>query len=318
MNKVPVAVLGFGDRSFPAYCGFAETVSTQLSHGGWKELMPLARIDRQSVRDFALWGEALGDALAIPLALHHRVATPEPMALTLVERQAFGCDIGAPSAVLRFKHGDGAGLPRFEAGDLLGVIAPGTDVPRFYSLASSRKDGFVEIAVRRMSDGLCSGHLHELQPGDEIRAFIRPNAGFRAAKGRAPVIFIATGCGIGPAVGVLRHMRPGRQSALYFGVRDPGSDFLYRHETDAMLADGRLKHRVMAFSRAGDRAHVQDRLRENAKELMRQLQTGGQVLICGSVAMARGVADAFEEILRPSGLTVAGLKAEGRYLEDVY
>ena len=27
VNKVPVAVLGFGDRSFPAYCGFAETVT---------------------------------------------------------------------------------------------------------------------------------------------------------------------------------------------------------------------------------------------------------------------------------------------------
>jgi sulfite reductase (NADPH) flavoprotein alpha-component len=191
-------------------------------------------------------------------------------------------------------------------------------VPRFYSLASSRQDGFIEIAVRRMPGGLCSGHLHELALGDEIRAFVRANPEFRAAKGRSPVILIAAGCGVGPAVGLLRHMQPGRPSALYFGVRDPRSDFLYQRETDAMLADGRLARRVMAFSRCGDHARVQDRLRENAEELARLIQAGGQVLICGSAAMARGVADAFTSILAPTGLAVAQLKAAGRYLEDVY
>ncbi|HEY9235886.1 MAG TPA: flavodoxin domain-containing protein, partial [Phenylobacterium sp.] len=318
MDKIPVAVLGFGDRSFPAYCGFAETVSAQLADGGWPEHLALTRIDRQSVRDFTLWGEALGRVLGVPLQLHHRTATPASVSLRLVERRAFGCAVGAPSAVLRFEAAQGAGLPRFEAGDLLGVMAPGTDAPRFYSLASGRRDGFIEIAVRRMPDGLCSGYLHRLEPGDEIRAFVRPNPGFRAAKGRAPVILVTAGCGIGPAIGLLRHMRPGRCTALYYGVRDPQSDFLYQQETDAMLADGRLSRRVMAFSRFGDRARVQDRLGENAEELAGQIRDGGQVLICGSVAMARGVAERFEKILRPTGLTVAMLKAEGRYLEDVY
>lgn len=315
MNKVPVALLGFGDRSFPAYCGFAETVSTRLAEAGWQALLPLTRIDRQSLRDFTTWGEALGEALGIPLDLHHRIAIPRLTSLRLVERQAFGCEVGAPSAILRFEADR---LPRFQAGDLLGVMAPGADAPRLYSLASSRKDGFVEIAVRRMPGGVCSGYLHGLQPGDEIRAFIRPNSAFRAARGRAPVIFVAAGCGIGPAVGVLRHMRPERSSALYFGVRDPDSDFLYQQETNAMLADGRLSRRTMAFSRCGDRAHVQDRLRENAGELARQIGDGGQVLVCGSAAMGRGVAETFESILEPAGLTVAQLKAEGRYLEDVY
>lgn len=318
MNKVPVAVLGFGDRSFPAFCGFADTVSARLVRAGWQELTPLARIDRQSVRDFALWGEALGDALGLPLTLNHRIAFPDPVSLKLVERQAFGCEVGAPSAILRFEASNGARLPRFSAGDLLGVVAPGADAPRFYSLASSRRDGFIEIAVRRMPAGLCSGYLHGLELGDEIRAFFRPNPGFQAVKGRAPVIFVAAGCGIGPAVGVLRHMRPGRSSVLYFGIRDPESDFLYRRETDAMLIDGRLSRRLMAFSRSGERARVQDRLRENAEELAREIQAGGQVLICGGAAMARDVAKAFDAILQPSGLKVADLKAHGRYLEDVY
>lgn len=318
MNRVPVAVLGFGDRSFTAYCGFAETVSARLADAGWQQLSPLARIDRQSVRDFALWGDALGKALGLPLKLKHRVAFPEPASLKLVERRAFGRAVGAPSAILRFEPADSGRLPRFQAGDLLGVVAPGADVPRFYSLGSARRDGFIEIAVRRMPGGLCSGYLHALAPGEEIRAFVRPNPGFRAARGRAPVILVAAGCGIAPAIGLLRHMRPGRPSVLYFGIRDPESDFLYRQETDAMQTEGRLSRRVMAFSRVGQGTRVQDRLGENADELARQIQAGGQVLVCGSVAMGRDVARTFEAILGPRGVTVADLKAEGRYLEDVY
>lgn len=318
MNRVPVAVLGFGDRSFTAYCGFTETVSARLADAGWQQLSPLTRIDRQSVRDFALWGDALGEALGLPLKLNHRVAFPEPVSLKLVERQAFGRAVGVPSAILRFEPADSGRLPRFQAGDLLGVVAPGADVPRFYSLGSARRDGFIEIAVRRMPAGLCSGYLHALAPGEEIRAFVRPNPGFRAAKGRAPVILVAAGCGIAPAIGLLRHMRPGRPSVLYFGIRDPESDFLYRQETDAMLTEGRLSRRVMAFSRVGQGTRVQDRLGENADELARQIQAGGQVLVCGSVAMGRDVARTFEAILGPRGVTVADLKAEGRYLEDVY
>lgn len=318
MDRVPVSVLGFGDRSFPAYCGFAETVSVRLACAGWQELTPLTRIDRQSVRDFAHWGEALGDAIGVRLKLNHRIAMPKPVSLRLVERQAFGCGVDAPSAILRFEAANGGRLPRFEAGDLLGVVAPGADAPRFYSLASSRRDGFIEIAVRRMLDGLCSGYLHGLAPGDEIRTFVRTNPAFRAAKGRAPVILVAAGCGIGPAIGLLRHMRPGRSCSLYYGVRDPRSDFLYQRETDAMLAEDRLSRRFMAFSRSGDRTRVQDRLGENADELARQIQAGGQVLVCGAAAMARDVAETFAVILQPSGLTVAELKAEGRYLEDVY
>jgi sulfite reductase (NADPH) flavoprotein alpha-component len=41
-------------------------------------------------------------------------------------------------------------------------------------------------------------------------------------------------------------------------------------------------------------------------------------MVCGGRDMAAGVADALAEILAPAGLTPAVLKAEGRYVEDVY
>jgi len=42
------------------------------------------------------------------------------------------------------------------------------------------------------------------------------------------------------------------------------------------------------------------------------------VMVCGGRDMAAGVDDALAEILAPAGLTPAALKAEGRYVEDVY
>ena len=75
---------------------------------------------------------------------------------------------------------------------------------------------------------------------------------------------------------------------------------------------------VTAFSRVRDRAYVQDRVRQDAGHLRDQILRGGQVLVCGSIAMARSVAEEIEAALAPAGLSVAGLRAAGRYLEDVY
>ncbi|TNF13598.1 MAG: N-acetylglucosamine transferase, partial [Rhodobacteraceae bacterium] len=43
---IPLAVLGFGDRSFPAYCAYAESVATAAEAKGWPELLAFDTIDR--------------------------------------------------------------------------------------------------------------------------------------------------------------------------------------------------------------------------------------------------------------------------------
>jgi sulfite reductase (NADPH) flavoprotein alpha-component len=53
--------------------------------------------------------------------------------------------------------------------------------------------------------------------------------------------------------------------------------------------------------------------------LLRQLiEKGAQVLVCGGRDMASGVSQVFDSILKPSHMDVDELRAEGRYLEDVY
>lgn len=321
LPAVPVAVLGFGDRMFPRFGGYAETVQAAVAAAGMPALHPITLIDRQSTVDFAAWGRGLGVSLGMELALDHHATLPATQELRLISRTDYGVEVGAPATIFRFAL-PRAGLfgagPRFQAGDLVGIIPPGSDLPRYYSLASSRADGFLEIAVRKMEGGVCSTHLHGLREGDTIRAFIRANPAFRPASGRAPVVMVAAGCGIGPMAGFLRHLKPGRSVELYFGLRDPASDYLYQSELEGWKSQGRLSRLVTAFSRSHDRAYVQDRLAADAAHLRGLIAIGGQVLVCGGMAMARAVAAEVDLAIAPLGLNVAALKAEGRYLEDVY
>ncbi len=324
--NIPLAVLGFGDRSFPAYCAFARDVAAAAQAKGWPELLAFDTIDRQSPQDFARWGRALGDALGMELDLAHRPVQPQTTTLTLVSRRDYGAEVQAPTAILRFalprasllQRLLGDGFARFQAGDLIGILPEGGAVPRLYSLASGRRDGFVEIVVKKHPGGLCSGQLTALEPGDTVSAFLRPNPGFRPGRGRAPLILIGAGTGIGPLAGFVRGNSRGRPIHLFFGMRAPDSDFFYGEEFPGWQDEGRVARLVTAMSRGARPHYVQDALRGEAAEVAELILKGARVMVCGGRDMAAGVADALAEILAPAGLTPAVLKAEGRYVEDVY
>jgi sulfite reductase (NADPH) flavoprotein alpha-component len=321
-----LVVLGFGDRSFPSFCGFAKEVARTATGKGWRQLLPLETVDRQSPQDFVRWGRTLGAVIGVTLELNHQPVPPKARPLTLVSRRDYGGEVQAPTAILRFalpriglwRRLTAQGFPRFAAGDLLGILPEGSVAPRFYSLASASRDGFAEICVRKHPGGLCSGQLHDLRPGETVRAFIRRNPDFRPARGRPPVILIGAGTGIGPLAGFARANARRRPMHLFFGARHPHSDFLYRREFAAWQADGRLASITTAFSRTPTRARVQDALRRDGPRVARLITQGAQVMVCGGREMAAGVAAALTEIVAPMGLTPAMLKAEGRYAEDVY
>ena len=321
-KPLPFAVLGFGDRSFPQFCKFAEDVDAALVAKGWKPFASFEAVDRQSSQSFERWGTAIGDRLGVPLGLSHVVARPNTATLTLEERTDYGVEVQAPTAVLRFalpRGGRrGTRLARFEAGDLVGIIPPGSATPRYYSLASSSRDGYLEICVRKQSGGTCSEFLHGLQAGETIEAFIKANVTFRPSRGRKPVILVGAGTGIAPFVGFLSANRRRRPVYLYWGGRDPRSDFLYGEKLEAFLRKSRLSRLVTAFSRIVGGSYVQDRVRGDAEILRSLMSRGAQILVCGGQEMAAGVRKAMEEIVAPLGMDVGALKAAGRYLEDVY
>ncbi len=287
-----VAVLGFGDRQFPKFCQFAV-------------------------------------AMGRPLTLTHVAKQPLTIALKLVSRVDYVAEWQSPAAVLRFVAGDTGsglhgiwqrwrGLPGFGPGDLAGILPPGSTLPRFYSLATGRSDGVLEFCVRKQPGGVCSSALFALQSSDTIQGFVKSNPEFRPMRGQKPVILIGAGTGIGPLAGFIRHNRKRRPMHLYFGARDPQSDFLYQPDLTGWTKDNRLTRLITAFSRVTSRAYVQDRLREDQEELRQLIAIGAQIIVCAGREMGQGVALALDEVLVPLGLTVATLRAAGRYIEDVY
>lgn len=326
-----VAVLGFGDRQFPQFCQFAHRVDAALHQHGVAPLLALECIDRQSTQEFARWGERLGHCLGQPLSLVHTVKRPRTRSLQLIERVEYGEHVQALTSVLRFKavapRGllgrlrrlcGGNGLDYFEAGDLVGIVPPGSPQPRFYSLASGSRDGVLEICVRKHANGLCSSYLHDLPMGACMQAFIQPNPDFRPASGKAPVILIGAGTGIGPLAGFIRNNSSKHPIHLYWGGRNPDSDFLYEPELRDYLADQRLTQLHAAFSRINDSSYVQDRIIDDALQLRRLIEKGAQILVCGGRDMAKSVMQAVDQVLAPLNLNVLTLKAQGRYREDVY
>jgi sulfite reductase (NADPH) flavoprotein alpha-component len=283
-------------------------------------------VDRQSAQDFARWGRLLGDAMGIPLHLAHQPAQPPATLLRVLSRRDYGAEMQVPTAILRFalpvtpwwQRLAGRGFGRFLAGDLLAVVPAGSTMPRLYSLASGHRDGFIEIVVRKQPGGLCSGQLLALEPGTTISGFLRRNPGFHAGRDRTPLVLIGAGTGIGPLAGFVRANARRRPVHLFFGMRHPDSDFLYNSDLAGWLADGHLARLVTAASRGTRPHYVQDALRAEAAQVARLIRDGARMMVCGGREMAVGVAEVLAEILAPCGLTLATLRTEGRYVEDVY
>ncbi len=324
-EDMQVAVLGFGDRSFVDYCGFARKTDAALKDKGLKPLIDLATINRQSAQSFAEWGETLGAALDGKLTLRHEAELPKLQDFVLESRRDFGRDYQTPRAILRFRRPDRPNWQRrlgldtsYESGDLIGIVPPGSTIPRYYSMASSGRDGFVEICVSKQPGGQCSSLLCEMEPGERIGGFIKPNLAFRAPRGNKPLILIGAGTGIAPFIGHIRANRRHRPTYLYWGGRDPGSDFLFREELLGFRKDGRLAGARIVFSRAVSRRYVQDEVRDDAEFLRESVVKGARILICGGAGMARGVGEALDEVLAPLKLSTATLKQSGRLAEDVY
>lgn len=322
---LPFAVLGFGDRQFPKFCGYAAQVHEALAAHGFAPMREAGTVDRQSEPEFRAWCDWLGQAFGVALEVRYTPLLPPTTRLQLVSRTDYGTDPDTITAVLRFAPAQSArrrpwrsGLPAFDTGDLLGVVPPGGAAPRYYSLASASADGVVEICVRRHPDGVCSSYLTDLQPGATIEAFVRPHESFRPAASAAPVILVGAGTGIGPLIGFVRHNPPQRPMHLYFGARDAHDGFLYREELGTLVDDRRLRSLTTAFSRSANKAYVQDRLLADAPRLRELVGQGAQILVCGGRRMAEGVAAAWDRILAGAGTSVAQLRAQGRYVEDVY
>jgi len=215
--------------------------------------------------------------------------------------------------------------------------------PRLYSIASSPKAHTDEVhltvgvvrydANERPRKGVCSTYLADrIEEGEKADVFVTANKHFKLPSDpNAPIIMVGPGTGIAPFRAFIEEREATGAKGknwLFFGDQHYLTDFLYQTEWQSYLEDGLLTKLDVAFSRdQKNKVYVQDRMRENAKDLYAWLMDGASFYVCGDASrMAHDVDKALHDIIaQEGGLSeeeatdfVKKLKADKRYLRDVY
>ncbi len=214
--------------------------------------------------------------------------------------------------------------------------------PRLYSLASSfaatPEEAHLTVStVRyalhdRVRTGVASGYLAARTDEDAtVPVFIQSNDHFHLPDNDTPLLMIGAGAGVAPYRAFMqeRDLRGATgRSWLFFGERNFRSDFLYQLEWQDLLRRGILSRLDLAFSRDRvSKIYVQDRLRQQGRDVYAWLEEGAWLYVCGDAAqMAPDVHTALREIVAEHGGLdreraegyLAALKRDRRYRLDVY
>jgi sulfite reductase (NADPH) flavoprotein alpha-component len=228
---------------------------------------------------------------------------------------------------------------RWNEDELVAALRPIS--PRLYSIASSAKtvgdeahltvDVLGYDAFDREHVGAASHYLGQRQATATAPIYIEVNERFRLpADGNRDLLMIGAGTGVAPFRAFLQERSALGASGkhwLLFGARHFRSEFLYQLEWQQALREGRLHKLDLAFSRdQAERIHVDQRLRENARDIYAWLENGAHVYVCGSLALGKSVHAALRDVLiAASGRNESAaedylkqLQQAGRYARDVY
>lgn len=319
VDGVRYHLLGLGDRRYRDFCGGARRLDDGLVAAGARHAADPRFADGDAGETWRDWLAGIFPGLDVG---EGPVSADRAVRLTLAGRARLtdptDAELGESWQIVL--HADEA--LDYRPGDLL-MIAPEGASPRSYSIGSADPHHLVlTVSLARFHDtegrerfGLASGLLcRDLALGGRIEAVLHRHDAFRApADPSRPLIMIGAGCGIAPFVGYIDERRnvPGAgPSWLFFGCRKAGGDFLYRDRLEHDRSIGALSRLSAAFSREGERLHIQDRMRQEAEELRRWLANGAEIRVCGRTDFGTGVEAALIDVLATGGKDHEAARAE--------
>jgi sulfite reductase (NADPH) flavoprotein alpha-component len=213
--------------------------------------------------------------------------------------------------------------------------------PRLYSISSSLKACADQVHFTidvvhyesrgRMRKGVCSTFLAERAEKAPVPVF--PNTSkFRLPDdGNTPIIMVGPGTGVAPFRAFLQERKAigaKGKNWLFFGSQKASCNYFYREEFEEYQRDGFLTRLDLAWSRDQEKkVYVQDLMMQNAAEIWKWLDEGGQFFVCGDARrMAKDVDAALRKIIQEQGGRseeqtnefVEKLKSDKRYKRDVY
>ncbi|MFZ2870589.1 flavodoxin domain-containing protein, partial [Zavarzinia sp.] len=335
LDGVRYHLLALGDRRYTKFCGGAHLLDDALTAAGARAAAPMTCADGDPAAPWRDWLTRLFPGIE----LRDVQSADRPVSLIMEGRALLTAendpDVAESWHIILTADAD----LDYRPGDLL-MITPDGAAPRSYSIGSADLRRIeLTVGLARYLDaegrehfGLASGLLcRDLAPGSRIEAVLHRHEAFRApADLTRPLVMIAGGCGIAPFMGFLDERRGKAEAGpvwLIFGCRKQTGDFLHRARLEADLAAGTLSHLSTAFSREGERLHVQDRMRAEGRELCRWLlEDGAFVRVCGRSDLGFGVEAALVDILIDFGgrdreaarVEIEGWRQSGRLAFDLF
>jgi sulfite reductase (NADPH) flavoprotein alpha-component len=214
-------------------------------------------------------------------------------------------------------------------------------MPRLYSISSSLKAHSDQVHFTidvvhyesrgRARKGVCSTFLAERADKAPVPVF--PNTSkFRLPEdGNTPIIMVGPGTGVAPFRAFLQERKAvgaKGKNWLFFGSQKASCNYFYKEEFEEYQRDGFLTRLELAWSRDQEKkVYVQDLMMQNAAEIWKWLEEGGQFFVCGDARrMAKDVDAALRKIIQQEGGQsedatnefVEKLKSDKRYKRDVY
>lgn len=220
--------------------------------------------------------------------------------------------------------------------------------PRYYSISSSSKvqSDSVSITVEVVRGpaysglgeyrGVASNYLASRKSGDSVMVFVNtPDSGFHLPENsETPMIMVGPGTGFAPFRGFLEARqalknegRPLGEAHLYFGCRNE-LDHIYREEMEHIQRQGIVTiHTAYSRKDGTPKTYVQHLMKANSEEIIRLLDQGGGLYICGDGSrMAPDVEaclqEAYQEVHAVSKQEaqkwLEKLQNDGRYAKDVW
>ncbi|RYJ38848.1 Flavodoxin/nitric oxide synthase [Flavobacterium anhuiense] len=316
-QNINFSVVGFGSKSYPDFCQFAIEIDQLLGKQKWADrYLDLKTVNDKSAVEFVEWVKLWSEKTGIPLATTPSIYNHVPKGL-----QKFMVLDKTPISetehtfILTLKSN---ARTKFSSGDLLAIYPANDSRERLYSIGNH--SGNIQLVVKLHPNGLGSGFLNALEPGNIIKAQIVKNPAFHLPKKASKVAFISNGTGIAPFLGMIEQNKAKQELHLYSGFRmETPTLMAYKKFAGIMIQKEQLENFHVALSREAEHIYVMDLIKRDANFFVNVLKKDGVIMICGSLAMQKDVENILSELCKTKGLkTLSEYKANKQFLTDCY
>ncbi|MCM4173674.1 FAD-binding oxidoreductase [Arenibacter sp. TNZ] len=293
-QKFDFFVVGFGATAYPNFCQFAyETYDALKAARNSTALQEVFTVNDQSFEAFNNWSKAWSEKVGLNLQLEKPKLISKskpPSTFKVIHKTELPEE---DTFLLSLKNLNGS---KPISGDLLSVVPADGARERLYSIGKLNTDTLL-ISIRRHQQGLCSNYLYQLEQDDIISATVVNNRNFHFPKNAKKTIFIATGTGIGPFLGMIQENIQRKEIHLYWGARTNDSFNLYKEYIERAIQDQKLTNFITAYSRnQPEKIYVQHLIQRDKELFLEVLKKKGCIMICGSLAMQKEVLKELQEL----------------------